>query len=149
MRSLQNLFKNDSGSVIVEFALLGPVLIGMLFGVLQIGLGMQNYNAIRGASADAARVTVIAYQQPQTLTESNKLTNSQIEASARSIAIAPPYGLIPTRLTVRVVTAPTQRVTGATELTLTTTYNIPTVLSVFGIRDIPLTYTRPIFVRSS
>jgi Flp pilus assembly protein TadG len=143
MRALRTLLGDNAGSVVIEFALIGPVLIGMLFGVLQIGLGMQNYNAIRAASADAARVGVINYQA------SNKLTNSQIENSARSIAISPPYGLIASRLTVNVSTAATQRVTGATELSITTTYTIPTVLSVFGIGDIPLTYTRPIFVVSS
>jgi hypothetical protein len=42
--------------------------------------------------------------------------------------------------------AATQRVSGATEMTLTLTYNIPTFLSIVGIGEIPLTFTRPIFV---
>ena len=38
---IRKLRRHDGGSVAVEFALVGPLLIGMLMGVMQIGIGMR------------------------------------------------------------------------------------------------------------
>ena len=144
MRHFLNWLRHDrSGSVIIEFALIGPTLIAMLFGVLQIGLAMQSYNALRAISADAARYAVVNYQT------ANKLTDVQIGAYARSLAIKAPYGLISNNVEVVLTTPATQRVTGATEMSLVINYNIPTVLTIIGIDNIPISYTRPIFLIST
>lgn len=134
------LRQNQTGSVAVEFALVGPLLIGMLMGVLQIGVGMQNYNALRGISADVARYSVINYQT------ANRLTTSQLQDYANSVASNAPYGLVRNRFTATIQAAATQRVTGATEYTITLNYDVPTMLSIIGIGEIPLSYSRPIFV---
>jgi Flp pilus assembly protein TadG len=47
---LARIRRDRRGAVMVEFALIGPALLAMLFGVLQFGLGMQNYNALRSIS---------------------------------------------------------------------------------------------------
>ncbi len=141
-RLLSRLRRNRDGSVAVEFALVGPILLGMLMGVLQIGIGMQNYNALRGISADTARYAVVNYQT------ANRLTTSQLENYANGLAGGPPYGLVRSRFAVSVSPAATQRVTGATEYSMTVTYNVPTMLGLFGISEIPLSYSRPIFVVS-
>lgn len=140
---LLRLLRRREGSVVVEFALIGPVMIAMMLGVLQFGIGMQNYNALRAVSGDVARYAVINYQT------SNKLTNAQLQDYARAVAIKRPYGLMNSRLQVNVIDAPTQRVTGATEKTMSVTYDIPTMLSFIGVNDIPLSYSRPIFVIAS
>ena len=139
-RLLSRLRRNRDGSVAVEFALVGPILLGMLMGVLQIGIGMQNYNALRGISADTARYAVVNYQT------ANRLTTSQLENYANGLAAGPPYGLVRSRFAVSISPAATQRVTGATEYSMTVTYNVPTMLGLFGISEIPLSYSRPIFV---
>ena len=141
-RLLSRLRRNRDGSVAVEFALVGPILLGMLMGVLQIGIGMQNYNALRGISTDTARYAVVNYQT------ANRLTTSQLENYANGLAGGPPYGLVRSRFAVSVSPAATQRVTGATEYSMTVTYNVPTMLGLFGISEIPLSYSRPIFVVS-
>ena len=140
IRPLSSLVRDTDGSVIIEFAIIGPVLITMLFGVLQIGIGMQNYNAIRGISADVARYAVVNYQTK------NRLTTAQLQTYAAGIASAPPYGLQRARFQATVTTAATQRVAGATEYTLRINYRVPTVLEIVGIGEIPLTYSRPVFV---
>jgi Flp pilus assembly protein TadG len=140
MRYFRSLRDDRSGSVVIEFAILAPVLITMLMGVLQMGLAMQNYNALRSVAAEASRYAVVQRQRNTTL------ATSAVEARARTVAIAAPYGLKTGRLTVACTNAATQRVSGATEMTLTLTYNIPTFLSIVGIGEIPLTFTRPIFV---
>ena len=53
-RFLPESLKDESGSAVVEFALVGPVLIAMLMGVFHVGMAMQNYNALRSASARSA-----------------------------------------------------------------------------------------------
>lgn len=140
IRLLASLRHNSQGSVIVEFAIVGPIFITAFLGVLQIGVGMQNYNAVRGISADVSRYAVVNYQT------NNRLTTSQLEAYASGIASAPPYGLVRSRFQPRVTVAGTQRVAGATEYTLELTYRVPSVLEIVGIREIPLTYRRPVFV---
>jgi Flp pilus assembly protein TadG len=142
-RLLSSLRRSRDGSVAVEFALIGPVLIGMLLGVLQIGIGMQNYNALRGISADVARYAVVNYQT------SNHLTISQLQDYTNGLASNAPYGLTRNRFTASVSPAASQRVAGATEYTMVLTYNVPTMLGIFGMADIPLTYNRPIFVITS
>jgi Flp pilus assembly protein TadG len=140
LQRLTQLRASTDGSVIVEFALLAPLLIGMFMGVLQVGIGMQNYNALRGASADVARYAVINYQT------NNRLTTSQLQDYANGVATQAPYGLTRSRFTVTIATATTQRVTGAVEYTMSMRYTVPTMLSLLGVSEIPLTYQRPIFV---
>lgn len=144
MTRLRPSFLRDrDGAVVVEFALIAPVLLGMFFGVLQIGLGMQNYNALRGISADVARYAVVNYQT------SNKLTASQLQDYARSVATQAPYTLINSRFSPVVSLASTQRVTGATEYTITLTYRVPSLLGMLDIAEIPLSYSRPVFLLNS
>jgi Flp pilus assembly protein TadG len=140
MRRLLSLRKNSSGSVVIEFAILAPVLVTMLMGVLQIGLAMQNYNALRSVAAEASRYAVVQRQKSATLVASDVATQ------ARTVAIAAPYGLKTARLTVACTNAATQRVSGATEMTLTLSYNIPTFLGIIGISEIPISFSRPVFV---
>jgi len=142
-RFLPRLRGDASGSTAVEFALIGPAFIAMFMGVLQIGIGMQNYNALRGVSGDVARYAVVNYQSH------NRLATTQLQSYAASVASKPPYGLTTSRLTATVTTAAVQRVVGATEYTITLKYDIPTFLGVIGIGEIPLTYERPVFVLST
>ena len=134
------LLRERQGSAAIEFALIGPIFITMFMGVLQNGIGMQNYNAMRGISADVARYAVVNYQT------ANKLSTSQLSAYARAVASAPPYGLQASRLIATVQLAPTQRVTGAKEYTIRLQYQVPSFLGMIGIHSIPLDYSRPIFV---
>ncbi len=142
LRIIHRTWLDRDGSVVVEFALIGPTLIAMLMGVLQMGLAMQNYNALRGISADAARIAVVNYQAD------NRLNDSQIAAVARNLAVNAPYGLISDNVTVSLTTPGTQRVSGATEKTLDISYRIPSVLTIIGIDNIPISYSRPIFLIS-
>ena len=140
MRNFSQFKRDSSGSAAVEFALIGPAFIGMFMGVLQLGMGMQNYNALRSISADVSRYAVVNYQT------SNRLNIAQLQSYANGIASAPPYGLVRNRFGATVSVAANQRVTGANEYSIQVTYRVPTFLAIFGISDIPLTYTRPIFV---
>lgn len=134
------LHRDEQAATAVEFALIGPAFLTMFFGVMQVGIGMQQYNALRSISADTARYAVINYQR------SNLLTAIQLQDYAANAAQAAPYGLESGRFTAFVSTPVNQRVSGAAEYQIRLTYRVRTFLSIVGISDIPLTYTRPIFV---
>lgn len=137
---LTRVRKDNTGSVVVEFAIIGPTMLAMMLGVFQIGIGMQNYNAIRSIAAETARHAIVNYQT------GNKLSNSQLADHAKTVGISPPYSLQYDRLAASVNDAAVQRVSGAKELTVTLTYRVPTILGIIGISDIPMSFSRPIFV---
>ena len=134
------LISDQTASAVVEFALIGPAFIAMFMGVMQIGIGMQNYNALRSISADTARYAVVNYQH------GNQLTAIQLQTYASTAARSAPYGMENSRFVAFVSTPVTQRVSGATEFQIRLTYRVRTFLGVVGIGEIPLTFTRPIFV---
>ena len=141
LRQLAARLRADrSGSVAVEFALLGAAFLTMLLGVLQVGIGLQNYNAIRSASADVARYTMVQYET------GNKLNMTQIRNYALSAGQNAPYLLDFARLDATVDTADVQRVDGATELTLEMTYTVPIIIGFLGIDEPRIVYQRPIFL---
>jgi len=134
------------GSVAVEFAMIGPAMLAMLFGVLQFGIGMQNYNALRSISAEVARYAIIDAQDAAAHSDMTmRDTNTELEAYAVEIGTAAPYGLQASRLTATVTSVPT-RVDGTSERTITLQYNVPSMLGMIGINSIPVTYTRPVFI---
>lgn len=136
----RRLRANARGAVAIEFALLGPAFIVMLLGVLQVGIGLQSYNALRNASADVARHAMVQYST------GNRLSNSQLRSFTLARARQAPYLLQSDRTGATVTNATTQRVAGATELTLTINYRIPSLLSSMGLEGPYITYTRPIFL---
>lgn len=131
---------DDTGAVAVEFALLGPAFLVMLLGVLQVGIAMQNYNALRNISADVSRYAMVQYQT------GNKLSNSQLETWAENHALGAPYLLDQNRVNAVISDAATQRVAGATELQIVVTYQIDSLLGFAGIDGPFITFTRPMFL---
>ena len=132
--------RDNSGSALIEFALIGPLVIGLMLGVLQVGLAAQSYNAMRSASADAARYALVEYQK------GNTPSAATIETQAEDIATSDPYRLDSDALVLDVDEAPTQSVDGAIEMTIVTRYSPPLVLPFFKWTSPQMTYERPIFV---
>ena len=139
-KTISALLSDQTASAVIEFALIGPAFIAMFMGVMQVGIGMQNYNALRSISADTARYAVVNYQR------GNQLTAIQLQNYASTVARSAPYGLQRSRFVSFVSTPVIQRVSGATEFQIRLTYRVRTFLGVIGIGEIPLTFTRPIFV---
>jgi Flp pilus assembly protein TadG len=139
----RRLRPQQEGAVIIEFALLAPVLIAMMLGILQLGFAVQNYNAVRNVSADVARYALIQY------TTGHPLTNDAVIAQAESIAEGPPYLLSPSRLDVASTDVTSPQVTGTFEKTLTITYQIPTIFDHFGLHGPSISYSRSLIVPNS
>ena len=137
---LGRIGRANDGAVAVEFGLLGTIMLTMLLGVLQVGIGMQNYNAVRSVSAEVARYSMVQYET------GNKITNSQIQTYALSTAQNAPYLLDADRVQTSVFDATTQRVSGAKELTLRVRYRVPIIVAFLGLPEPQISYERPIFL---
>jgi Flp pilus assembly protein TadG len=138
-RSIRALRSNQEAAAAIEFGILAPALFVMVFGIMQVGIGMQSYNALRSASADVARYAVVQRQK------NVQVTASGLQTYSRTVAVAAPYMLDTADLS-STVTLPTTRISGVTEYQLVYTYTVPNVLTIIDLPDISITYTRPIFV---
>ncbi|MEO7550194.1 MAG: TadE/TadG family type IV pilus assembly protein [Croceibacterium sp.] len=123
----------------IEFAILAPAVIAMMLGVLYVGMALQNYNALRGLSADVARYAMIQYAR------GNRMNDAQLQTYALSVGDGAPY-LFDSTLRAVVGDAANQRVSGATEKTLTLTYQIPTLVESLGLRGPQISFARPVFL---
>lgn len=141
-RHLARLARDTGGSSIVEFGLLAPALITMLLAVVQFGIAMQQYNSLRGIAGDVERYAVVNYQT------GNKISTDQLATYAQSVATNSPYNLQTTGLLVTVTQPATQRVSGATEYSLSIRAQITSILGIIGINDYYIYYTRPLFLLS-
>lgn len=128
------------GGAAIEFGLLGIFMIAVLLCVVQTGMSMQRYNALRSVAADVARNTVIQYQN------GNEINNDQIRMYANSTAMGSPYFLPGEGLLCTVTKPGVQRVAGATEFTLTIRTQVDSITNVLGFNSFYITYSRPIFV---
>ena len=136
------LAKDNGGSTIIEFGLLAPVLITMVLAIVQFGFAMQQYNALRGIAADVERYAVVNYQT------SNKISTTQLVTYTQSVATNAPYNIQANGLLVTIAQPSTQRVSGATEYTLSIRAQVTSLLGVIGMNDYYIYYTRPIFLLS-
>ena len=133
-----SLLRNEDGASVVEFALLLPVIFGSFLGVLQAGLGMMTYNSLRNLTAETSRFTLVEYQS------SNEITHEEIEANG--VSRAKGHGFAPERFSIDVTEPTTQRIEGAIELEIKTTYKVQSVLPFLGINDFNVSFSRPIFL---
>ena len=136
---LRRLTNDDRGAAIIEFAILAPIVFGLMIGIIQIGLGMQAYNSMRGVAGDAARYAVVEYQK------GNAPGNATIENQAIAIATSAEYNLDPA-VDIDVTNAAVERFDGAWEKTITITYTVPAMLPFFDWASPTLTFSRPIFL---
>lgn len=139
--ALRAIAKDTKGGAIVEFALLAPIFLTMMLGILQVGVYLQNLNAVQSLASDGARYVMVEYQKE------NALTDEQIRSVILGEAVNAPYMLESDRLRIDVDRSGTSRVSGAQEIDITLTYRLSDFLPI----DLPLTsitYSRPVFVVS-
>jgi Flp pilus assembly protein TadG len=132
--------RDERGSVLVEFALLAPVFITMLIGAVQVGLQIQNTNAVRNLASDGARFAVVQYQL------NRESSIDTLETWIRSRGVGYKYNLNTDRLTIAVTQATTSRITGTKEMQIQITYDAPDYLVMLPGDMFQLSYTRPVFL---
>lgn len=138
--TLRRLTASERGASAVEFALLAPVFISLMLGVVEVGLYMQNYNAVRSLAGDAARFAAVEYQK------NNVVTEEALEANIKAMGLAAPYSLMDSQLTVTVTEVSPARVNGAREYDLDIDYALPDIIGGTTIDNFTVSYSRPLFV---
>ena len=136
---LHDLRQDTRGGVLVEFALLAPVLLTMIMGVIQVGIHVQNSNAVQNLAADGARLAAVEYQK------GNAITDAQIEALIEALGTGPKYVLEDDRLKVNVDTE-VSRIAGVLEKTIEIKYTAPDYLAFVDTELLVLEYERPVFL---
>ncbi len=137
---LTRLARDTKAAMMVEFALLAPLLITMMIGVFHVGQRMQNFNAVRSVASDAGRYVMVEYQK------GNEVTNADIQSVVRGSAVGMPYMLDTDQLTVTAKTETVSRIVGAKEINLTIEYTLEDWLPFVDLPGSKLYYSRPIFV---
>lgn len=139
---LRRLRRNSTGAAVIEFGILAPVIVTLFLGILQVGMWMQSYNALRSVASDAGRYTAVQYQK------ANKISNIDMATWARNRAINS-YLFKDGTISTDVTDAANQQIVGVTQKNLTITATYQSFMSIVGIEDQTVTFTRPIFVKAS
>ena len=134
------LASNVQGASAIEFALLAPVFLGLMMGVVEVGLYMQNYSAVRSLASDASRFAAVEFQK------NNILAEDVLESNIRAMGVTLPYNLVDAQLTVTVTEISPARVSGAREFDLDIDYALPDIIGGTTIDNFTISYSRPLFV---
>lgn len=118
-----------------------PFIFAMIIGVIQMGLQMHGYNAVRSVAAETARYVIIQYQN-RTLVSMNQITDK-----AEAIAANAPYGLDLNNMQVT-VTDPASGIAGTKKFSIQITYQPMSILGFVDYQAPPVTVVRPVFVKS-
>lgn len=111
--------KNDSGQAVVEFAVILPVLLMILFAILQFGIVFNNYIQVTAAAREGARKAAV----------SRSLGTANAETAATTSAKSAAPGLKQSSITVTYPNSPT--FAQGSDVTVQVTY--PYSISILGI----------------
>jgi len=126
MRNIRAILKRKHGQAIVEFALILPVFILILLGIMEFGLVFHQYLIVTAASREGARVAALGGTDAETVT--------MVNASAASINT----GQLTTTIT------PAARVKGQTvsvQVTNPVTIRAPLIAQIFPQNPFPVSGT--------
>lgn len=114
-----NVLKNQSGQALVEFAIILPILILIIMGILQFGMMLNTYLTIENASREGARTGIVGSSDAEI---KNLITDISPTLDSRD-------------LTVTITPQGASRQSGTT-LTVKVSYNykltVPIISSIFN-----------------
>ena len=97
------IIKNEKGASAVEFALILPILIMLVFGIFQFGIAYNNYIALTHAAREGARLAAVNMDELLGITEfENRVIASAPSVSIESITLSGQDGDIGDPVTVTV-----------------------------------------------
>lgn len=99
--------QREGGSVAVEFALLLPILVLLMFGLLECGLALFNLQVVTNASREAARAGIVAAAPKMSAPEietiaKGYLSNAGFDATVASVTVTGAQTPFPNPLMVQV-----------------------------------------------
>lgn len=108
--------RGERGQAVVEFAVVLPLLVLLLLGIMEFGRVIHSLLTIQNAAREGARLGIT----PDT-------TDAEIEARVRQLADSLEGSADPARLRVEVAPAPAERTAGQ-NLTVTVRYDFSFIL---------------------
>lgn len=121
--------RSEHGQTAVEFALVVPILIALLLGIVQAGIAFHNYLSVTDAARAVARKAILVRFTPLTQTDINQIADN-----------ASP-DLDPNLLTATVSPDPADPTFTTAGSTITVTVTYPYHLQLFGIPVVDGTLT--------
>lgn len=129
MNRRRHNIRSEHGQTAVEFALVAPILIALLLGIVQAGMAFHNYLSVTDAARAVARKAILVRFTPLTQTQINQIAD---DASP---------DLDPSQLNAMVTPDPTDPNFKTAGSTITVTVTYPYHLQLFGIPVIDGTLT--------
>lgn len=124
--------RGDSGATAVEVALVLPILLLLLGGVLSLGLHMT-YSALAGHTAE------VALRKATIRTSTGYPTQAQVDSSVRAMPLTDVLGDPSEPVSLQVV-SPTGRQRQGDRVTVTVAYDVPALRAaagaVYGLRTV-------------
>ncbi|GAG91891.1 unnamed protein product [marine sediment metagenome] len=114
------IIKSEKGASAVEFALILPILIILVFGIVQFGIAFNNYITITHAAREGARIAAV------------DLNNTDL----KNIIIERAYPVPITPDDITIITPLGTNIGDPVEVEIT--YNISITIPLVGSWDIPL-----------
>jgi Flp pilus assembly protein TadG len=121
--------RSEHGQTAVEFALVAPILIALLLGIVQAGIAFHNYLSVTDAARAVARKAILVRFTPLTQSDINQIADN-----------ASP-DLDPNQLTATVTPDPADPTFTTAGSTITVTVTYPYHLQLFGIPVVDGTLT--------
>ncbi len=103
------LKRDEKGQSLVEFALVLPVLLLLVLGLIQFGIIFSSQIAITNAAREGARVASVGASNTQVITRINNSIGGHIflpELTSSNIQITPPSPVVGNEITVEIVNVP-------------------------------------------
>ena len=126
--------------MVIEFGLLAPVFLMLVFGMLQVAFYMQHLNAVQSLASDGARYVMIEYQK------NNQLNDDQIREVMLARATSQAYLLESDRIQITIDRSGASRVTGAAEIDLTVNYTLENFIPGVQLPLSVIRYSRSVWV---
>lgn len=85
------IIKNEKGQALVEFAIILPILLLLIMGILQFGMLINNYLSLENSSREGARLGIVGGTNTDIQNIVMK-TSPTLDSSALTITITPSEG---------------------------------------------------------
>ena len=85
MKSCKKILSGEKGTSAVEFAIILPILVMLVFGIFEFGLAFNNYIALTHAAREGARLAAVALHE-----ENHSLFEQKVRDSAPTVQIVDP-----------------------------------------------------------
>ena len=108
MRNIRRSLKKNKGQAIVEFALILPIFILILFGIMEFGLLFNQYLVVTSASREGARIAALGGTDAETVAIVNSSAAS-INTGNLTTVVSPQVRVRGQSVTVRVTNPVTIR----------------------------------------